>query len=193
MVKELPAGHAAGSLQPDIRSVHAAVDGEARFAQALAEDGGILQVEVDQGANLWPTRVAVHRFGSALDDVADAVELRRVTAVPQRVQFNRFAIGRLGLQPLGHDREGTARPREARCFTEAAELDRHVARAVDLVDRMRDRGVGDVRFISGVEENNRVVGLRVIDELLERVPRRDRPRRVVGVAQIEQIDFARRQ
>ena len=54
---------------------------------------------------------------------------------------------------------------------------------------MRNRRVGNVCFISRVEENDRVVGFGVIDELFQSLFRGHCSRRIVGVAQIQQIDF----
>src|SRR5204862_337238 len=55
---------------------------------------------------------------------------------------------------LGDDGEGAARAGEAGELREAPELDRHLARPLDLVDRVRDVRVADVRLVRGVVEEH---------------------------------------
>ena len=128
----------------------------------------------------------------ALDDVGHAVELRRLAAVPQTAQRDVFAAD-LDFEAFRNDRVGAARSREARGFGEAAELDRAFPRAFDFVNAVRDVGLRDEGFIGGVEKNQRLVFPRVVDPDFELFPRERRSRRVVRVAQVNDVGGRGRQ
>src|SRR6185503_5280853 len=66
--------------------------------------------------------------------------------------------------------------------------DRDLARSVHLVDRVRDAGVDDVGLVGGVVQDHGVFGARVVDPALERLAARHGAGRVVGIAEIDQVD-----
>ena len=82
-VEEVPALHAVRRLDPGIRRVGSAVDGEAGFGQTVADDVGIFHVVFDVSQALFLAFRAVVGFGCALDDVRRAVEEGALAAVPQ--------------------------------------------------------------------------------------------------------------
>ena len=189
-VEEVPAGRSARSFQPDVRCVDSAVNFDADLRQTFAQQASVLHVEADQLTDLLLAGFAVRRCGSALNRVRNAVELRAVTTVPQRVNVDGLAAACRSFETLWYDCERTASSREASVLAEAAELDRDVACSFDFVDRVWNLRISDEGLVRSVEQNDRVVRLRVIDPLLERFLRGDRPRRVVRKAQVDQVDFA---
>ena len=123
-VKEFPRRESVRCFQPDVRGVFAAI-----------------HVIIDRFPDLlFPFR-AVDCFGSSLGDVARTVELRALTAVPHPVQRNPFACQGKGVQLFRNNRVTAAHTCETGCFGEAAELDRHLLRSLDLVDRVGDIGI----------------------------------------------------
>ena len=88
----------------------AAVDGESGRTEFAADDGGVLHVEAHQPLHFRLAGFGIHRFSTALNDVADAVELGALAAVPQAPEFHLFAVGGLALQPLGHHGEAQRVP-----------------------------------------------------------------------------------
>src|SRR6056297_1461032 len=54
LVEKVPAGHALGSLEPDVGSVDAAVAGDAGRGQAFADDAGVVHGVVDHALDLGP-------------------------------------------------------------------------------------------------------------------------------------------
>ena len=78
--------------------------------------------------------VGIDRGGGLLHGVGHAVELRRVAAIPERMEGRRLAGGVIGHERLRDDDEGAARAGEAGRLRKAAKLDRHVAGTFDLVD-----------------------------------------------------------
>src|SRR6185369_13574534 len=83
LVEEVPAGHAARGLEPDVGGIHPAVAGYAGCGEPFADDAGVLHVVVDDLLGLLPPLVAVDRSGGALDRVGGAVELGGGAAEPE--------------------------------------------------------------------------------------------------------------
>ena len=82
LFEETPGLHALWSLQPDVGRVHAAIYREACGLQTFAHDAGVLHVIVDGGPHLCFPFGGIDGFRSALGDVARAIELGALAAVP---------------------------------------------------------------------------------------------------------------
>src|SRR3989475_5145486 len=193
LVEEVPRAEPRRRLHPDVRRVLAAVDHEAGGLESLPDDPGVLHVEIDRRANLASARVGVDRRGRPLNDVGYAVELRRLAPEPKRVETHPLAGGVPTHEVLGNDGEGAARPGEARRLRETAELDRDVACALDLVDRVRDVRVADVRLVRRVVEEYRILASCVVHPALDTRTRQDCAGGVVREAQVDEVDVAVRE
>ena len=188
LVKKGPAVDSSGCLQPDIGGIDSAVDGDSDGFETLAEQPRIVEVETDQVGNLLLALGAVGRLGAALHGIGDPVELGAVPTVPQSMDVDAFARGGGAGQLVRDHRTGTADAGEPGVFAEAPELDRHFPGAVDFIDRMRNFGVGDVRLVGGVEENDRIVFTGEFHPGGERLAAGHRPGGIVGVAEVDQVD-----
>jgi hypothetical protein len=102
----------------------------------------------------------------------------------------RAAVGTAAHRLLGHDRIGQTHPGKPGILRKRSGLDRDVVRARDLVDRVRHVLVRDVRLIRGVVEDHGLVCVRVIDPPRKRIARRHGARRIVRIAEIDEIDAA---
>ena len=117
-----------------------------------------------------------------------AVELRGLPAQPQPVQLHGLAPGRSPHDLLGHHRECAARAREAGRLREAPELDGHLARPLHLEDGVGNLGIADVRLVGRVVQQDGAVVAGVVDPALEGGARHHRARRIVRVAQVDEVD-----
>src|SRR5690606_32486813 len=122
-IEEFPAREIVWCLDPDVWRVHAAIDLQAQLRERFADDAGVIKIEADELAGLLLALVAVNRFGAALDDIGDAVELGGVAAHPQAMQIDLRAVAGSTLERSGHDGVSAACAGEACFFREAAELD----------------------------------------------------------------------
>src|ERR1039457_453699 len=93
LVEEVPAGHPARRLEPDVRGIYAAVAGDTHSGQTFADDAGVLHVVVDDLFGLLPPLVGVNRGGGLLHRVGGAVELGGGAAQPQFVEAVALARG----------------------------------------------------------------------------------------------------
>ena len=142
---------------------------------------------IDERAHLLLAFGRIERLGAALHGIAHAVELRAHAAIPERMQRGHRSVGRRGHERLRHDGERAADAGEPAVLREAAELDGTFARAGNFVDGMRGRRVGDVGFVGGVEEDDRLVLQRVIHPGLKLCARRGRSSRVVRRAEVNDV------
>ena len=193
LVEELPAGQVARGLEPDVRGIHAAEDRHAGFRQAFTDDAGVLHVIIDDLLGLLPPLVGVDRSGGALDRVGGAVELGGGAAQPELVEAVLLAAGRGAHDLFRYDHQAAADAGEAGGLGERAELDGALLGPFDLVDGVRNIGVGDERLVGGVEEDHRVVGVGVIDPLLQLCLAGHGAGRVVGETEIDDVHFLGRQ
>ena len=134
--------------------------------------------------------LALHReerLRCPLDRVAHPVELGRVPTCPQSVQRHPLSIcSRTGELLRDHD-EGATGPGKPTILGEGPEFDRALARSLDLVNRARQPGVLDVGLVSRVIKNDGIVRARIVDPLLQLLPGRHRPGRVIRIAQVDEI------
>jgi len=187
LVEELPAGHVAGGLEPDVGGIHTAEDRHTGLRETFTDDAGVLHVIVDDLLGLLPPLVGVDRSGGALDRVGGAVELGGGAAQPKLVETVALA-GRRGAHDLfRHDHQAAAHAGKTGGLGKGAELDGALLGPFDLVDRVRDLRVGDEGLIGGVKEDHRVVGIGVIDPFLQLGLGGHGAGRVVGEAEIDDV------
>src|SRR5205823_5434813 len=105
---------------------------------SIEQDTRIAHVVLDERAHLHLAVRGIKRLRRALDDVGDAVELRRLPAKPERMQGLLFAGCCRRHKRLRHHDESASCTGEASALRITAELDRALTRARDFVDRMRD-------------------------------------------------------
>ncbi len=187
-VEDLPGGEAGGGFDPDIGGVGAAEDLEAGSAGSFDEDAGVAHIVVDEGADLLASAGGIECFGSALDEVADAVEFGARTSEPEGVQAARGAVEGGGLEGFGDDGEGAAQASEAADLGEAAEFDGAVAGAGDFVDGVGQGGIADVGFVGGVVEEEGAVVEGVADPGSELIGGGGGAGGVVGGAEVDEVD-----
>src|SRR6266567_4269749 len=72
-----------------------------------------------------------------------------------------------------HHRKSTAHTGEATVLGKAAQFNRARERTRDVENRMRNFRIGNVRLVRGIEEQKRIVLVRVIDPTRELRARRD--------------------
>ncbi len=147
----------------------------------------VAEIVIGQRADLPLPLRGVYGRGGALDGVGHAVRLGRVAAVPQRVQ----ALGLPGVvgrhERFGHHGEGAAGAGEPRGLGKTPELHRDLARPLDLVYGMRDLRVADEGLVGGVEEDQRLVPVRVGHPFRQLAPRGGRARGVVRKAEVDDV------
>lgn len=102
-----------------------------------------------------------------LGDVAGTVELGRLAAVPELVQWDAFAFQRGGSEFFRHNGVATAYSRESGSLREAAELDGAFLRSLYLIDGVGYVIFADEGFVGGIEQNQRVVGERIVHPFLQ--------------------------
>ena len=192
-VEEVPGAQAARRLEPDVGGVDAAVAGDAGSGETFTDDPGILHVVVDDLLGLLPPLLGVDGSRGALHRVGGAVELGGGAAQPELVEGVLLARARRPHDLFRHDHQAAADAGETGSLGEGAELDGALLRPFDLVDGVRDLGVGDKGLVGGVEEDHRVVGIGVVDPLLELGLGGDGAGRVVGEAEVDDVDLRRRQ
>jgi len=132
LVEEVPA--VALDVHPEIRRVGAADHVIAELEKRVLDDLGVLEVEVDNSLGLRLSLGRVDRFGTALRDVAAAVELGRLAARPEGAHLDGLAVCGVSREFFGDDRIAAADAGEAGGLRIAAELDRAVARAFAFID-----------------------------------------------------------
>src|SRR5262245_13373894 len=88
-----------------------------------------------------------------------------------------------------HHRKTTAHTGEAAVLRKTAQFNRALERPRDLKNRMRNFRIGDVRLVGGIEEQKRIVFVRVIDPARKLRAQCDGTRRVVWKTEIDEIDM----
>src|SRR5262245_42343380 len=91
LVEELPGVETARGLRPEVGRVTAAVHREPDAREAVADDAGVVHVEVDGLSNLLLPVGRVDRGRRLLDHVRHAVELGGLAPEPQRMDADRLA------------------------------------------------------------------------------------------------------
>ena len=81
-VEIIPTALPFGGFEPDIRGIDAAVHAHAQVGKGLADETGVLEVEINEVRNLLAAFGTVGSLGSSLHDVGNAVELRALAAMP---------------------------------------------------------------------------------------------------------------
>ena len=137
------------------------------------------------------SRFRIDRFARALHNVGRAVKLGPVASAPERVKLDFFAraVRALHLFPesVRHHRRAETQPRKSRLLRIGAELDRTSSRALALVNRVRDIGLGDIGLIGRVKENHTAVFVGVIHPALKRFFPHDRAGRVIRRAEVNEV------
>src|SRR5438132_11956700 len=109
--------------------------------------------------------------------------------MPKRMERQFFPEIGASEQRLRHHRKTATDAGEAANFRKTSELDRAFVPAFDFKNRMRNFWIGNVSFVSGVEQNERIMLTRVINPTGELLARRDRAGRGVGQTKINEIDM----
>ena len=188
LVEELPRGHSFGSLHPQIRRVYASEHPVAGTGQAFAHRTGVFHIVGDGFLHLCPAFGRIDRLGTTLGDVAGAVELGALAPVPQGIERDALVIEGSGGHFLGHHGIAATHARKAGGFREAAYLDGYFFRPAYLVDGMGNIVIVDVSLVGGIEDDERIVSQRIVDPLLQLVARERGACRVIGIAQVDQVD-----
>src|SRR6186997_3355288 len=93
------------------------------------------------------------------------------------------------LHRFRHHRKSTAHTGEAAVLRKAAEFNRARKRTRDVENRMRNFRIGNVRLVRGIEEQKRIVFVRVIDPACELSARCDGTSWIVWKTKINEIDI----
>src|SRR5262245_13448225 len=88
-----------------------------------------------------------------------------------------------------HHRKTAAHTGEAAVLRKAAQFNRALECTRDLENRMRDFRIGDVRLVGCIEEQKRIMFVRVIDPARELRTRCDGTRWVVWKTKIDEIEM----
>ena len=166
----------------------AAIDRESRSAQFPANNGRIFHVETDQGFHFLLASVGINGFSATLNDVADAVELRALSSVPETPEFDLFTVGGFAFQALGHHREGASRSGESGVLRKGPEFNGAVPCAFDFEDRVGQIGVLDERLVGGIKQDQCPIAAGVVNPGFELCLGGHSTGGVVGEAEIDQID-----
>ena len=147
----------------------------------FGDDGGIVPVVLQVLLDLPLAGLGEDGLCTALGDVAHAVELRGLAAKPHLVEARAIT-----LQGVRHDGVAATGAGEASLLREAAELDRDVTCARDLVDAVR-QVAGHEALIGGIEEEDRVVLLCEAHPLREALAVIDGTGWVVRAAEVNDV------
>ena len=190
LLEELPGGGAVGYAHPDVGGVLAAVALKAGSFEHTEHTGGVLHVVVDGLLHLLLALGRVDGLGGALGDIAGAVELGTLAAEPELVEGDALALEGADADVLGDDGVAAADAGEACGLRERAELDGTLAGAANLVDAVRDVRVLNVSLVGGIEEDEGIVLQGVVHPLAQFLAGDDGARRVVGIAEVDDVDGA---
>ena len=174
--------------EPDIGRIRPAVDLQPGGGEPLADDARVGHVIADHRGDLLPALRRIGGLCRALDDIGRAVELGGLAAHPHVVEADAAAHER-----AGDDRPAAAGAGEAGGFGEAAELDGAGLRARYLIDAAGQAGVGDVRAVGRVVEDDAAVLVGVVHPGPELLARGGHARGVVGEAEVDEVGHALRQ
>ena len=170
-------------LQPDIRTVHTAIDLVAHVFQACLNERRVLHITSDHLFDLPLAVFCIAGLAGALYDIRSAVVFGSVTACPEAVQVMSVPV----FEVLRDYRRAKAKACERRVLGEGLDLDGTGPRAFTLEDRMRDIVLADIGFISGIKDDHRLVCIRIIHPGLELLPVQRRTGRVVRGADVDDI------
>ncbi len=124
-----------------------------------------------------------------MDNIRGSVIFGRLAPEPKLVQRDGLSSRRIPHKFFRHDHIRTSDARKSRGLGETAEFDGHLPGAFDLVDTVRHPGLLYISLICRIKEYHRFVAKRIFDPFDQFVLLEDRPRRIVGKAQINQIDL----
>src|SRR5438876_12073278 len=144
---------------------------------------------IDERMNLFTALSGIQRFSAALHRVSNTVRFRAPTPLPKRMQRESATIGGPREQQFWHHRKSTAHTGEATVLRKAAQFNRARERTRDVENRMRNFRIGNVRLIRGIEEQKRIVLVRVIDPAREVRARCDGTSWIVWKTKIDDIDM----
>ena len=186
-VEHLPARHSCWATDPNVWGVDTTEDGESGFGAGFDEEFGIAHVMFDQGGDLGFACLAVNGFGTALDDVADAVELGAVATAPEGVDSQGCAVFLFAHEGLWDDDDGATDAGESAVLGEAAELNGAVAGTFDFEDAAGDGWVLDEGLVGGIIKDDGAVGFGVGDPGFKLRAGGGGSGRVVWVAEIDEV------
>src|SRR5438067_12660417 len=83
--------------------------------------------------------------------------------MPERVERKFFAVFSSGENRLWQNGKTATNASEATSLGEAAKLNRAFARTINFENRMGNLGTTDVGFVSGIEQQKRIMVPRVLD------------------------------
>mmetsp|Transcript_12091 Transcript_12091/g.38229 ORF Transcript_12091/g.38229 Transcript_12091/m.38229 type:complete len:386 (+) Transcript_12091:2028-3185(+) len=161
--------------------------GKAEGLHRLAQQLGVVQVVVDERADLLEALVVEAGEAATLNDVGRAVEDGAHDAVP--VVAHGRAVGEL--ERGRHNRPAEADAGEAGVLGEGVDLDGNLLSARNLVNRLWRACRLDERRIRRVEDDDGAILLRPLHELRQLLPARGRARRVVGRAEVDHVGARR--
>src|SRR5262249_40384152 len=144
---------------------------------------------IDECVNLFTAFSGIQRFSATLHRVSNTVRFRAPTPLPKRMQREPTTIGRPREHRFRHHRESTTHTGEPTVLGKAAQFNRAPQRTRDLENRVRNFRIGNVRLIRGIEEQKRIVFLRVIDPARELRARSDGASWIVWKTKIDEVDM----
>ncbi len=142
----------------------------------------------NQGLHLLLTFFRIDGLGTSLNGITNTIEFCAEPPVPKRMQRFLLSVGIECHKRFGQNCERAPHTGETAVFRKAAKFDCAVARTRNLVNRVRNRRIGDVGFIRCVVENNRSGAPSVVDPSFELLPVGDRTGWIVWKAEIDEID-----
>ena len=157
MVEELPRCKSFGSLYPEVRRVLSAEYLYACCCKSLTHYACVLHIIIYGFAHLLFTLLTIYSLGSTLGNVACAVELSTLAAVPQSVQGYPFSVSGSSCNFLRYYCISAAHSGKSRCLRETAEFYGASFCSFYLEDRVGDIILADISFVGSVEENQCVV------------------------------------
>src|SRR6202022_4005438 len=152
-----------GRLHPDVRRIDSSVNLQADLRPGGAQNFCISYVMIDERAYLFAAFGQIQRFRAALHRITHAVRFRAPTPMPEWMQWQTAAVFRAGKQRFGHDSETAANASETTVLGKAAQFDCAFECTRNFENGMRNSRLRDIRLVSRVEEQQRLMFPRILD------------------------------
>ena len=156
-VKEFPAGHAIGALQPNIRRMYATIIFDAGLVEALHHNASIFLIISDVFAAFLHALRAISGLCTTLHNIGHTIELGSLTAQPHLIQLQLAAISGLAYQRLGHHSVTTTGTGKATCFGHGAQLNSAFFSILDNENAARNCRICYEGFIGSIVKDNCVI------------------------------------
>ena len=92
LVEEFPGTCVLRRTHPQVRGMLSSIDLETQTEERFTKEGGVLHIVTDGLTHLLSALWRIDGRSRPLGDVAGAVELRRLSAVPQGIERNALAL-----------------------------------------------------------------------------------------------------